>query len=430
MDVLKDSAWRAQESTNKPSGPTNPRFASNRNREEEYNLEILKKFSSRSGGQFGAIWNEVVPGYKETFLRWIKSLKSLQHPIISQAVMFRLEELMKTSARDEFVYRELHGLIHSVVPCKTAPDEEKGQCKDFKAQFVYKILESLNLPTFDSLLDLGCGDGRLTANIALALSVPSENVCGCDIVDFGASSCDFDFRIVDKDAIRLPFEDAKFSLVTVFMTLHHMEHPFSIIGEIFRVLKPDGLLLIREHDCRSAEFAVFLDVVHGIHTMVIPQTPKYASFRDYFARYRSRREWTRLIRALGFEEVMLPPLKRTACQNQKTQVVRTASMDTVNFDQDSESMPIVKDAAPSEVQVSPSTSKPTVPLQARSSDSQQVYMQQLQRPTRTVTDVAEERKKKNPLQSYMAVYRKKDNIRLLMTAPPPASKKRQISEVA
>lgn len=45
---------------------------------------------------------------------------------------------------------------------------------------------------------------------------------------------------------QLPFEDAQFDLITCFGTLHHMPNVTYSIGEMIRVLKKDGYLLIRE----------------------------------------------------------------------------------------------------------------------------------------------------------------------------------------
>ncbi len=45
---------------------------------------------------------------------------------------------------------------------------------------------------------------------------------------------------------RLPFENNSFDLITCFGTLHHIPNVSLVLGELIRVLKPDGNLLLRE----------------------------------------------------------------------------------------------------------------------------------------------------------------------------------------
>jgi len=46
------------------------------------------------------------------------------------------------------------------------------------------------------------------------------------------------------NAHKLPFPDQSFDLVTLFMVLEHLEEPGKAFGEIARVLKPKGILLL------------------------------------------------------------------------------------------------------------------------------------------------------------------------------------------
>lgn len=45
---------------------------------------------------------------------------------------------------------------------------------------------------------------------------------------------------------KLPFSDNQFDLITCFGVLHHIPNVSYVVSELIRVLKPDGILLIRE----------------------------------------------------------------------------------------------------------------------------------------------------------------------------------------
>ena len=59
--------------------------------------------------------------------------------------------------------------------------------------------------------------------------------------------------------------DNRVDLVTCFVTLHHVLQPKLIIRELARVLRPNGYLIVREHDCKNERslMAKYLNFVHA-----------------------------------------------------------------------------------------------------------------------------------------------------------------------
>ena len=116
----------------------------------------------------------------------------------------------------------------------------------------------------------------------------------------------------------LPFADAQFSLATLNMVAHHFAEPKKMFAEIQRVLRPNGLLLIREHDMPVDTVANTvadtvadtvssrLDVEHALYACVFQSEQTCAEFaanyNAYFnhvagsapyANYRPLTEWVR-----------------------------------------------------------------------------------------------------------------------------------------
>jgi SAM-dependent methyltransferase len=98
-------------------------------------------------------------------------------------------------------------------------------------------------------LDIGCGPGtnlRMLDALHPSLTVGLDlSPVGLDFARQGAPAA----RLVRADLNKaLPFADATFDLVTIFNVLYHRWMPSedAVLSEVFRVLRPNGLLLLTE----------------------------------------------------------------------------------------------------------------------------------------------------------------------------------------
>lgn len=104
------------------------------------------------------------------------------------------------------------------------------------------------------LLDCGCGPGTISIGIAETI-VPGELV-GIDLdrqhielarrhaEDSGISNAHFE----TANVYQLPYDDHTFDAVFSHALLEHLDKPDAALAEMFRVLKPQGLIGIRTPD--------------------------------------------------------------------------------------------------------------------------------------------------------------------------------------
>lgn len=116
------------------------------------------------------------------------------------------------------------------------------------------LLPAGHLP-FTTVLDAGCGEGAAFA--ALRRTFDPRRLIAVDIhagaVDAAsrlANELGGPFDVRCADASRLPLESASVDLVVCHQLLHHCTDPVAVLGELRRVLAPDGWLLVAE-SCRS-----------------------------------------------------------------------------------------------------------------------------------------------------------------------------------
>jgi len=102
----------------------------------------------------------------------------------------------------------------------------------------------------EAFLDAGCGDGRYLA--ALAVELPARRA-GFDISDrileTAGQRVDADLRQGNLEAI--PFADGEFDLVLCSQAIEHVLHADVAVGELARVLRPAGTLIISTDNARN-----------------------------------------------------------------------------------------------------------------------------------------------------------------------------------
>lgn len=112
-----------------------------------------------------------------------------------------------------------------------------------------------------TLLDIGCGTGHVAA--ALGRLLNNSTVHG---VDFQATNdSGIEYKQLEMDSSILPYADESMDVIVINMVLHHVKDLTTMIQEIGRVLAPNGLLYITDHDCWDAVDAMLVDIEHQLY---------------------------------------------------------------------------------------------------------------------------------------------------------------------
>jgi trans-aconitate 2-methyltransferase len=153
---------------------------------------------------------------------------------------------------------------------------EYARLSSLQKAMAEEVLALLNLEGSERVLDIGCGQGKITAEIAAR--VPRGAVVGVDasqdMIDFASSHFGSaersNIQFETGDARRLRFRE-EFDLVVSFNALHWVAEQDAALRSIRSAMKPDAVAQLRlvpagerkslenviEETCRSARWASY-----------------------------------------------------------------------------------------------------------------------------------------------------------------------------
>jgi demethylmenaquinone methyltransferase/2-methoxy-6-polyprenyl-1,4-benzoquinol methylase len=166
----------------------------------------------------------------------------------------------------------------------------------------------------DKIVDLATGTGDLA--LALQKRLPDAEVTG---VDFLAEMLELAQRkgvrqTVLADAMKLPFPDASFDCVTIGFGLRNMDNWTAALGEMSRVLKRGGRLLVLEFSLPTKSIVrnIYRLYLHRclplLGFLLTRRKSAYDYLGDSIEEFPTGRAMLNLIEASGFSHATLQPL--------------------------------------------------------------------------------------------------------------------------
>jgi demethylmenaquinone methyltransferase/2-methoxy-6-polyprenyl-1,4-benzoquinol methylase len=162
-----------------------------------------------------------------------------------------------------------------------------------------------------SALDVACGSGKLTAELARIVG-GAGRVVG---LDFSAQMLEIARRdhegieFLEGDALNLPFEDGSFDASTIAFGLRNLADPVRGLREMQRVVKPGGRSVVLEFvrppkNVVGGAYRLYLrTLLPAIGGTLSGQPAAYRYLSDTVDSYRSPEELRAMAAAAGWSEV-------------------------------------------------------------------------------------------------------------------------------
>ena len=164
-----------------------------------------------------------------------------------------------------------------------------------------------------TVLDVACGTGDLALVIAEACGARVVGVDFCrpmlDIAARKSSEMSRTIPFVEGDALRLPFADEKFDAATIAFGLRNLSDVAGGLGELRRILKPGGRLVVLEFSrpvvpgFRALFQFYFSRVLPRVGGLVSGSRGAYEYLPDSVSKFPDQARLASLMKEVGFENV-------------------------------------------------------------------------------------------------------------------------------
>ncbi|MEI7478711.1 MAG: methyltransferase domain-containing protein [Actinomycetes bacterium] len=145
---------------------------------------------------------------------------------------------MGSARQEDLDERYTHGHHESVLR------SHRWRTVENSSNYLAQVLKSGDL-----VLDLGCGPGNLSADLA---KKTGATVLGLDNASAAIAAAQGDFGGTHRvsfcvgDGYQLPFADNTFDGTHAHQVLQHSKKPLALLSELYRVTKPGGALGVRD----------------------------------------------------------------------------------------------------------------------------------------------------------------------------------------
>jgi demethylmenaquinone methyltransferase / 2-methoxy-6-polyprenyl-1,4-benzoquinol methylase len=162
-----------------------------------------------------------------------------------------------------------------------------------------------------TVLDLCCGTGDLSLELGVHAQTIGVDFCHpmLQLATEKVRRTRLPVELIEGDALRVPFADSMFDVVTVAFGLRNVDGTREGLCEIYRLLKPGGRCAVLEFS--HPQLPIFRSLFHFYFTRLLPRIGNaisgssfaYQYLPDSVRSFPTQKELAQLMRQVGFSEV-------------------------------------------------------------------------------------------------------------------------------
>lgn len=261
---------------------------------------------ANTASAFKAVFNDTK--WSDDFYRFLQVIFHL-YPEDKFHQLIRQETAVNNT--DEEIYKAVQGKLSTIKPFLSELTYALPALKKQKKEIARQTLGLLGeRKQIDGYLEIG-STGRyisqlrkeikVTGPVYLINDLAPTNSPG-DIMERGQLGKLGTFIDINGYEPISAIAENSVDVVTCYIGLHHcpVARLDGFVASIYRILRPGGSFIIRDHDVKSAEMATFVSLVHTVFNVGLNETLDFE--KKDFKNFKSVDEWATIISKAGFKD--------------------------------------------------------------------------------------------------------------------------------
>lgn len=143
---------------------------------------------------------------------------------------------------------------------------------------VIEAIKKHHPSNIEAILDIGTADGLMLSKTKKEF--PSTECIGLEYSKELIKACkDKNIKIIHGDAQNMPFKDGAFDVAIATALIEHVSQPMKMLRETYRILKPDGILIITTP---NSFFEKIAELIGHIEKEIHQETFTLKKLKKYF----------------------------------------------------------------------------------------------------------------------------------------------------
>lgn len=162
------------------------------------------------------------------------------------------------------------------------------------------LLELLKPTQDEHILDVGCGNGELTKQIAIrAARVVGIDCLSCEDIESNEANGSYEnLKFQVMDATNLKFNE-EFDAVFSNLVIHHIKTPEEVISSVWNALKPDGRFVAEFYGHGTAE-----EIILALQEVMSSHNYSFDINEDFPWYLPTQEQYCKLLTSQGFTVIV------------------------------------------------------------------------------------------------------------------------------
>jgi ubiquinone/menaquinone biosynthesis C-methylase UbiE len=175
-----------------------------------------------------------------------------------------------------------------------------------------ELLSKFNYQSNIKIADIGGGEGNLINFISKSYNIPSSNLYVIEQQNDWAEKYKYSNNInyLFWNNIDINIKSESIDIILIMVSLHHMLDCTidNLMLNISRILKKDGLIIIKEHNCTNNEDKIIINWEHHLYHILMSDNLDEENIKNYLNNfinnYKSMEEYNQIFLKYNFKNIL------------------------------------------------------------------------------------------------------------------------------